>query len=354
MNHTHRLITFLCGVLLAAGFCGCIKEDLSGCPTAGKLDVELTYTLHNTTDADGNPVDLFAQQVHRVEVFVFDAQGRYVKTVTDDEPNRSAVRSSRAAHAGTYHKQIELPTGEYRLVVWGNRYDRESVASGTERLETGRVSLRQLASTDQVTLLSDSLFHGMTAQAVTVKNGEEQTVPVSLTKDRNDVRLVVRYRAKGQTEVSTYPIPASQTTAYLTDHNGTYDFTNAVASAQTFTYQPGRFGPEYDKAFHGLLPAGAYPTEQDYCYVADFSCLRLMKDHTDARIVVNRKGTEVYSRSLMELITKVEKYRTQEALDREDRYLIELLLEYDPADANTLISISINGWNVVDRDIDLE
>ena len=337
-------------MFLSASLCGCIKEDLSGCPTSGTLNLALSYTMHNTEDADGNPADLFAQQVHQVEVFVFDAQGRWVKTVTDQVSPSS--RASRAS--ATYLKPIELPAGEYQFVVWGNRSDDETVLSGTERLETGRVSLRQLETADHVTMLSDSLFHGMAAQTVTVKNNEEQTVPVSLTKDRNDVRLVVRYRAQGQTDVSTYPVPASQTTAYITDSNGAYDFTNAVASTQTFTYQPGRFAPKYDKLFHGELPEGSYPTEQDYCYVADFSCLRLMKDDTDARIVVKRKDEEVYNKPLMELITRIDKYRTQEALDREDRFLMELLLEYDPADANAVISITINGWKLVDRDIDLE
>lgn len=73
MNHTHHLITLLTGLLLSAGLCGCIKEDLSDCPTDGTINLHLAYTLHNTTDADGQYADLFARQVHQVEVFVFDA-----------------------------------------------------------------------------------------------------------------------------------------------------------------------------------------------------------------------------------------------------------------------------------------
>ena len=79
-----------------------------------------------------------------------------------------------------------------------------------------------------------------------------------------------------------------------------------------------------------------YPTEQEHVYVADFSELRLMKDNADARLVIrNSEGTTVYDRALTGpngLITLLEEYQTQEALDREDRYLIELLFECEHED----------------------
>ena len=125
--------------------------------------------------------------------------------------------------------------------------------------------------------------------------------------------------------------------------------------------------------------------------MADFSELRLMKNNADARLVIrNAEGTTVYDRALTGpngLITLLEEYQTQEALDREDRYLIELLFECEhvddpddpdgpddpddpdnpddpdgpnypgtdpePEDPWSAITITVNGWNLVEKPVEL-
>ena len=34
------------------GLQGCVKDDLSGCPVTGTLDLTLSYTYHNKGEAD--------------------------------------------------------------------------------------------------------------------------------------------------------------------------------------------------------------------------------------------------------------------------------------------------------------
>lgn len=359
MNRTHHILTRMFGLLLlAGGLAGCIKEDLSDCPvtppepTAGTLKLALTYKMHNVQE-NGAYVDLFGQQVRKVDVFVFDEAGSLVSQITDEGAPQ---------FTNNYTKEIELPGGDYRVVVWGNQYNDETAHTclGPDAcLDESHLQLLALTRGTDIPMLTDSLFHGATPQPVTVLNGREQLVPIDLMKNRNDVRLIVRWREKDHTEHCTDPEHARAITAELTDNNARYDFMNRVLPLpEPVRYLAGRFHECYNPVFHP--EADVYPTEQEHVYVADFSELRLLKDNTAARLRIRQGDQVVYERSLMELITKIEKYRTQEALDREDRYLIELEFECthqseepDPETAWTAITIRVNGWNLVERPVEL-
>ena len=396
MNKTHHLLIPLFGLLLAMGcLTGCIKEDMSDCPppvnpepepepepTTGTLKLALTYFMHNTQE-NGEYVDLFSQQVRKVDVFVFDEEGNFLQQITEEAAPQ---------FADNYTKEIELPAGNYQFVVWGNHYEDETMHNQGDgvSLGDGRMALLSVLNGEtELPMLTDSLFHGMTAQPVTVVNGEDQVIPIDLMKNRNDVRLVVRWREEGHTEYCTHTEHAQSITAVITDNNGTYDFHNNVVEKKEITYLPDRFADWYDPVFHG--DARPYPTEQEHVYVADFSELRLMKNNADARLVIrNAEGTTVYDRALTGpngLITLLEEYQTQEALDREDRYLIELLFECEhedepdepdgpgtdepddpgtdepdgpgtdptpvPEDPWSAITIVVNGWTLIDKDIEL-
>ncbi|MBM6890052.1 FimB/Mfa2 family fimbrial subunit [Bacteroides caecigallinarum] len=394
MNKTHQLFLLFLGLLLSAGcLSGCIKDDLSDCPinvdpdpdpdpTTGTLRLALTYTMHNTQEDDGTYVDLFSQQVRKIDVFVFDEAGHFVQQITEEAAPKFAEN---------YTKEIELPGGNYQFVVWGNHYEDETdhnYDSEADLLHEGRMTLTQITRSTEIEMLTDSLFHGCTPQQVTVVNGEDQIVPIDLMKNRNDVRVIVRWREKGMTEgYCTHTEHAQDITATLIDNNTVHDFLNNIVEKQEVTYRPGRFPEWYNPPFHGEMDV--YPTEQEHVYVADFSELRLMKDNPDARLVIhNTNGDIVYEHALTGangLITRLEQYQTQEALDREDRYLIELLFECEheeepdepdepdgpgtdepdepdgpgtdptpvPEDPWVAISIKINGWTLIDKDIEL-
>ena len=389
MNKTHHLLIPLFGLLLAMGcLTGCIKEDMSDCPppvnpepepepepTTGTLKLALTYFMHNTQE-NGEYVDLFSQQVRKVDVFVFDEEGNFLQQITEEAAPQ---------FADNYTKEIELPAGNYQFVVWGNHYEDETMHNQGDgvSLDDGRMALLSVLNGEtELPMLTDSLFHGMTAQPVTVVNGEDQVIPIDLMKNRNDVRLVVRWREEGHTEYCTHTEHAQSITAVITDNNGTYDFHNNVVEKKEITYLPDRFADWYDPVFHG--DARPYPTEQEHVYVADFSELRLMLDNKDAQLIIRCGDDVVYQRGLMDLITRIEQYQTQEGLDREDHYLIELEFpcKHEPEDPDpdpdpdpepepepepdpdpdyptpdpdpwTAITITINGWNLIDRPVEL-
>lgn len=362
MNKIHYLFLFALGLLLSAGcLCGCIKDDLSDCPepepATGLLRLALTYTMHDRRGEDGTYADRFSEQVHKVDVFVFGGDGRLVEQITDEAAPRFPEN---------YTKDIELPAGEYRFVVWGNHYAGETVHNctvpGVSTPEDSRLTLVQTVQDTQIRMLADSLFHGCTAQPVTVANGTEQTVSVDLMKNRNDVRVVVRWLENGR--LCTRPEHAEGITVELTDNNATYDFLNRPADRRGVTYLPGRFPEWYNPSFHD--EAEVCPTGSEYVHVADFSELRLMKDNPDTHLVIrNAGGKVVYERALTGpggwFSALPDQYPDQEAFDREDAYLIELEFacehkenpDPDLGKPWVAVTIRINGWIVVERDIEL-
>ena len=359
MNKTYQLFLLLLGVLLSAGcLSGCIKDNLSDCPvpvepkpepTTGIFRLALTYTMHNMLE-NGTYADLFSQQVHKIDVFVFNDKGQFVKQITEEAAPK---------FADNYIKEIELPGGNYQFVVWGNHYEDETVHNcnnETSLLQEGRMTLAQTLNQNmEIGMLTDSLFHGYTPQAVSVENGKSQEVSINLMKNRNDVRVIIRWHEKGTIGYCTRPEHAHSIKATLVDNNTTYDFFNNIVDKQEVIYQPGHFPYWYDPLFNEKMQNNY--SEQDYAYVADFSELRLMKDNSDSRLVIqDNEGKIVYEHALSGpdgLITQLEQYQTQEALDREDRYLIELLFECESHAPWSAITIMINGWTLVDKDIEL-
>lgn len=385
MNKTFTYL--LLGSFCMSGWMGCIKEDFSDCPPPvnppieqndGSVKLQLTYTLH-THQRNGAYIDRLMQEVHQTDVFVFNNEGDLVKHEKEAVPSDAVTPYTRTFH---------LPAGDYQVVVWGNHHEEESQCHmGPDvPLESGRMRLRQRV----IPYLNDSLFHGITPQPFTVVAGEEQTVPVDLMKNRNDIRLLVRWHEKG-TERGHYCSHASHFAnlqARIIDSNGAYTFRNEPVRRDTFVYMGCDFEPaaRYDSVFYG----DTLPPLKDTFFKADFPMQRLMKE-SEARLQLYRGDTLVYQRRLLDVINRIEAYATQEALDREDHYLIELLFACehpqgpvdpddpddpdDPVDPDdpdkpvdpddpilpdpkpeeywNLISISVNGWNFVESDIEL-
>lgn len=202
----NKTLTYLFLVSLCmAGFTGCIKEDFSDCPlpvdppvppveeTDGLLKLQLSYTMHNHKE-NGTYTDRFDQEVHKADVFVFDQDGMLV--LRDTDPATASATTS------PYTRTMKLPAGTYQAVVWGNHYEDETTClTGKEiPLAASHMTLND-AEDGKITYLTDSLFHGMTAQPFTIVAGEEQTVPVDLMKNRKDIRLLVRWHEKERTKV---------------------------------------------------------------------------------------------------------------------------------------------------------
>lgn len=382
MRHLSTYLPSLLSVLSLVGvLTGCIKEDFSGCPPKGpegengRLFLELSYTMHNRTEKAGY-VDRLGQEVQEVDVFVFDQDERFLR--------QERHRVTPTADGSPFRVAMDLPEGGYRFVVWGEHDERETRHNLTRGmpLDEGLMALRatEMGYTE---LLNDSLFHGISDSLTLLRRGEERIVPVDLMKDRKDVRLLVRWHEKG-TPKDTYCSHVShfeELSARIVGRNAVYDFYNELPEQASMIYLGGDFPDpaRYDSTFHfGALRPAAETT-----WIQDFAVGRLMKG-SRARLQLLRGDSLVYERQLMEVIDRIEAYATQEALDREDHFLIELLLECEhkgegggedpdnpdnpdnpdvpvnpvdpplPAEKQEVsIGITINGWTFIDRDIHL-
>lgn len=94
-------------------FGGCINEDTDSCAEIVKNNLTLTF---EHTDSEG--ADIFHANIHKVDVFVFDTNGSFVK-------RQSVEEKALSAFAGT---ELHLNPGTYRLICLGNIYAKTSLS----------------------------------------------------------------------------------------------------------------------------------------------------------------------------------------------------------------------------------
>lgn len=94
-------------------FGGCINEDTDSCAEIVKNNLTLTF---EHTDSEG--ADIFHANIHKVDVFVFDTNGSFVK-------RQSVEEKALSTFAGT---ELYLKPGTYRLICLGNIYAKTSLS----------------------------------------------------------------------------------------------------------------------------------------------------------------------------------------------------------------------------------
>ena len=353
MNKTH---TYLLAAVVGLASCltGCIKEDFSDCPPEevippdptpeanGSLTLQLSYRMH-TTQENGAYVDLFNDEVRKVDVFVFDEKGEYVQTVE---------RVAEPLFAENYETTLTLPEGSYQFVVWGNHYHDETNHSDPD------------------------------------------------TRNLEACRMWLTAAHEGETGYCDVPAHFSNVSARIVTYTYAGDFYNEpYLRGDSLILLPGDLQPaeRYDSAFY----AGKTAPDKATSYKADFAVMRLTPQ-TEDYLQLFQGDSLVYERPIMDFLSRVEEYRTQEGLDREDAYLIELLFACehpgegpdapDPDEPGggdepdnpgggdhpgggdnpggggdpdypdypdpepewgALISFKVNGWNFIDREIDI-
>lgn len=346
----------LLAALMLPALQGCIEDDLSGCPTTGTLDLALNYTYHKTGTAD-----LMSQEITKVDFFVFDEAGAFVSRITD----------ATGPFAAGYHKPLELPGGNYRVVAWGNLTDKYTISqleAGQACYDKAMLSLQTYTGKDGneyvQTQPTDLFYAGMDCG---VQNGEVKKDTVSFTKNTKHITLNIRWREQSGFYCNDQS-HARETHCYIKGQNGdTYFKDNTLPRTRWVVFKPnylvqrsaGSSAAEVwsREAVDRPLP----PDDGEALVSAQINVMRLMaypNMESNDRIIVTKtleSGEEavVYERSLVELINKTAQYGTQESLDREDTYVIDIDFRcndawHDAGDTWATASITINGWTVVE------
>lgn len=296
--------------------CETITEELHPCANY----VEFCY------DRNMKFVDAFPTNVKRVDLYVFDAQGKYVGVISDE----------RQEFGHGYRMEFPFAPGTYRLIAWAGLYDRsyecrKDLECGVSTPEDICVKMCREGDAIQRSEL-DCLWHGETT--VTFSDGQSHTETISLTKNTNKFRIVVQ-------GPSGEALSKDNLTFTITDDNGHLNHDNTLLPDDMITY---RTYYKDDADLSETKSAGVSAV------VAEMNTLRLMADKHPRMRITGGDGRELIDIDLIKylLLTKMEGHDmdAQEYLDRQDEYAMIFFMDKDAFGNYLLLSIKVNGWTL--------
>ena len=295
-------------LLLVLFSCTSIDETLPEC----RLYVRFRY------DYNMEFSDAFASQVNRVDVFVFDKDGTFV--IKKSEQGETL--------GGSYRMPLPLPAGEYRIAAWAGMsddFEMPEPVAGKTTLEELTVRMKREESLVHNKALNPLWYGGV--QAVSFTGRQEQTETVSLIKDTNKFRFILKKSGPGE------ELDINDCLFEIRADNGYYDWNNDLLDDDMISYRP-------------------YYLEkvEDVGIVVEMNTMRLL-EHKKVYLTLTRKsdGKELMRIDLIPylLLTKMEGHNipAQEYLDRQSEYAIVFF--YNPELLNFLSTkIVINGWTI--------
>lgn len=322
----HHLSSWACGLLAAATMTACVYEDEVPCPR----------DLHFVYDMNMEFADAFPTQVGDVMLLLFDADGRYIGTQTDDSP---------ALQTPGYTMTLDhLAPGRYQLLCWAGLGTDANCYSLTAGLTPGQSTLADV----QLTLngVADSqydrnpadVWHGLVSD-FTIDPTYPATDTVRLTKDTNHFRIALQSTAE-TLQSTDYSFALTAANHCLNSQNLPADHTPEV------TYRP------YTQRTETVDNAAGNPLS---VVVAELATLRLMADRTQRFVVRNeREGRTLFDVDLIRYLDlmRLDQYADmplQEFLDRENTWNIILMVD----SRGVLMSIQINWWTMVFNETEL-
>ena len=262
--------------LFTMNACDEMKDDLDECPQG--LYVEFVY------DYNVERADMFNDHVGSVTLYVYDNEGRLVRTQTEE--NTATTQPLRDKN---YRMTVEgLPAGEYRLLALANQrpYNQIAKDNGIRYIRTEgqkqqdlRVDLQELPAATAVEKpvyqqQLDTLWHGtlrsvdygntpitraeQTAKTVTVKTGAFTHCTMSLVRDTKRLHVAIHQAVnRADCDIKDYEV-------YITDVNGRilYDNTVDTQNQPMITYRP---FDEWNTYYDNVMGTSSYTVpEHDY------------------------------------------------------------------------------------------
>lgn len=323
---------------MAAGSCSLMSDDLQPCPQGVGIQFVYNYNVERA--------DMFPDHVGGVTLYVFDEEGRLVRTQT--ESNSTTAQPLRDVN---YRMPVTgLEQGRYRLMALANQRDyRELQQRGGMRyswteLREGepRTSLSvhlsdkaDLSEPAEITQMLDTLWYGTPEgePLIEVKDGEMSDVVVSMIRDTKRLHLTLRQLVRRDNcAIEDYEIT-------ITDRNGILRSDNSLDPAcQEITYRPwAEWNTWMDSDGEIYYDRSDAPTGADMTAHADIDFNRLMKrsgDEHPAYLVIREcsTGLEVARLNLASILAEgrgafeTERYSEQEYLDRAYDYYLNFIL----------------------------
>lgn len=302
---------FTFGMLIVAiwllSSCTNLYEDLPEC----RLFVKFKYD-YNMLYADA-----FHIQVDKVELYVFDKDGKYLFKQSEE---------GAALVTGSYLMEVELPVGEYQFMAWAGAHDSYDITSMTPGSSTITDMKLQLIREESFIIKHElePLWYGEIVK-VNFTGTTHQTETINLIKDTNKVRFVFQgYKEDSwQVNVNDYDYD-------IIESNGHLAHDNSLLDDDVLSFQP-------------------YITEQvsPYSAAVELNTMRLMANR-QTRFVVTEKATgkKVFNINLIDYLAMTKlggnKMETQEYLDRESEF--KIIFFFSEAESWLAVQVQIGDW----------
>ena len=311
-----QLLTIVC--IMAMTSCTWVKDDVDDCPYGFWLRLHYTYNILD--------VEAVQKYVKDADVYVYDADGNYVKRI-------HATQSELTAN--DYRVRVEgLSEGDYQFVVWsGMGNSQYAVAGDTQTMGDFRLSLSG-AGTRYAGELPD-LYYGY--QTAVHYDDSYAVYDVELMKNTNQLScLIVSVSDQQELDADDY-------TMKVVAANATMDVRNQLVSGPETAYEPFEQGSvTFDDPDYGQLHGIKF----------NIMTLRLMSN-SDSRLILEKKSTgqTLFNISFPEYVGMIGSLYTaigrpltvQEYLDRQDFYTIVFFLS---GDLDQLIQLQVNSWRL--------
>ncbi|MDD3037380.1 FimB/Mfa2 family fimbrial subunit [Bacteroides sp.] len=295
---------------------GCIKDDLPECKS--ELLLSFRYTLNNQF------ANLFGSEVHRITVYIFDSQNKYVDYISEEGSQLT----------NDYVMHIPLPEGTYSVVAYGGDFNtysageldrqmnslNQTLRKGVTDINDFRAELKNIKGAEDYLYpihTPDDLYVGLATHAVSAISNKDVT-PVDLIKDTKKIKVKI-----SGTNFINGPLDV-----YITALNGRYQFDNSIDSQHgIFKYTP----------INTILQPNYMET--------DLKMMRLVIGQRPMLVIKNSATSEIiYQENMIEQILLIPKYTSQEDIDRENEFVFEINLK---SNENRIeITVSINGWKI--------
>lgn len=287
--------------------CDSFNEDLPEC----RLFVKFKY------DYNMEFADAFHSQVDKVELYVFDKDGKFLFKQAEEGSTLGT---------GSYLMEVKLPVGQYQFMAWAgahDSYDITSLQAGISSIADLKLQLKR-----EETLIIDKelepLWYGE-INNVDFTGTTDQTEVINLIKDTNKVRFVFQ----GSNEDS-WGVDVNAYTYEIIESNGYLAHDNSLLGDDNLSFRPYHIEQKN-------LAAG----------IVELNTMRFLANR-NARFVVTEKATgkKVFNINLTDFLvmTKIEGHNmsAQEYLDRESEY--KIVFFFADNDPWLVLQININGW----------
>lgn len=215
MTRIFRLLIIAFAAIASTSSCGSVFDDLDPCPTG--VDVRFVY------DYNLESANAFPSQVDCLTLHVYDSDGQFVKTLTD---NSSALAEE------AYRMRVDLPAGTYHLVAYGGiSCERASFVHAAEpapgkNLQSIAMTLRD----DHIGRRLHDHFHGALDINISDNGAAYGQATVHMSKTTNHLRVLLQ-------QLDGSAVDGNDFDFTIRDANGILDHrNNPAAGAPTVEY----------------------------------------------------------------------------------------------------------------------